>query len=113
MVSTSISLTEGMNWHTISGYLISHWQTILFYAVFSIAIPIFAALLTIRFGPNRKEVSHLREAIDKMAADQEKQRRAAQFRCDVAFSGYDNGRVETEIQFCQPVSSSARGDGEW
>jgi hypothetical protein len=74
-----------LSWHTISGYLAAHWQTILFYAGFSIAMPIFVAWLTIRFGPNRKEVSRLRAVVDKMAEEQEKQRRVSQFRCEVSF----------------------------
>jgi hypothetical protein len=69
----------------ISRYISSHWPMILFYAVFSVAMPIFAAWLTIRFGPNRKEVSRLSAVIAKMAEEQDKQRRVSQFRCEVSF----------------------------
>lgn len=64
------------------------WHTFLSIPVLSIAIPVVVAFitayLTIKFGPDRKEVSRLRTLVESFASEQTKDKKLKHFQCDVS-----------------------------
>lgn len=78
-------------------YLTIHWQTILGIGVFSVGIPMLVAWLTIKFGPDRKEVSRLRSLLEGMEARQQKEMKLTQFRCTLSFE--DKQREGSKVTF--------------
>jgi hypothetical protein len=96
-------------------YLTTHWRTILGIGVFSVGVPMLVAWLTIKFGPDRKEVSRLRSLLEGMEARQQKEMRLTQFRCTLSLEDKQMGgskvtfKADTPFRLLQVEMASSNG----
>lgn len=71
--------------------------------VVSVVVAFTTTYLTIRFGPNRREVSRLASLVEEMAGEHEKEKSAQRFRCDVVVEDMQqngaNLKISSDILF--------------